>query len=148
MMVKKRKRPGHYCWCCERMRPNEKFSGSGHARHLCRDCSKLGAAELQHRQDRRNLENLVTWEGIIGRKQRKTFNRFLEHPDQRIRRYAEELAVRDAEVRALPGFFEEESFCKPEDDCYKIEDAEAGESPENLCEQIEITGSVDDGIPF
>lgn len=31
---------GHYCWMCGRVRPNEKFSGSGHQRHLCRECAK------------------------------------------------------------------------------------------------------------
>jgi hypothetical protein len=147
-MAKKRKGHGYYCWFCGRTRSNEKFSGSGHARHLCKDCSKLGAVELQYRQEKRNLENLVTWEGIIGRKQRKAFNRFLEHPDLRIRQYAEELAAKDVEARTLPGFFEEDSSCEPEDDCYEIEDAEAGESPENLCEQKEITGSGDYDILF
>jgi len=34
----KRRLPGHYCWACDRRQPNEKFSGRGHARHLCRDC--------------------------------------------------------------------------------------------------------------
>jgi hypothetical protein len=62
------------------------------ARHLCKDCSRLGASELQHRRDLRNLERLVTWEGVIGRKKRKAFNGFLEHLDLRIRRYAEEPA--------------------------------------------------------
>jgi uncharacterized protein len=36
----KKKRQGHYCWRCERYRANEKFSGKGHARHLCKDCSR------------------------------------------------------------------------------------------------------------
>jgi hypothetical protein len=67
------------------MRPNEQFSRSVHARHLCKDCSRLGASELRFRQELRNLERLVTSKGIIGRKKRKTFNRFLEHHDPRIR---------------------------------------------------------------
>lgn len=83
------------------MRPNEKFSASGHARHLCKDCSRLGAPELQYRQDLRSLERCLTWEGIIDRKKRKAFNRFLEHPDPRIRQHAEELAAQDVEARAL-----------------------------------------------
>ena len=39
-MPKKKKRPGHYCWVCGRHRANERFSGKGHARHICRDCSR------------------------------------------------------------------------------------------------------------
>lgn len=30
---------GHYCIICGRTRPNEKFSGKGHRRHICKDCS-------------------------------------------------------------------------------------------------------------
>ena len=61
---RERKLPGHYCWACGRRRPNEKFSGRGHARHLCRECAKLGAEELAYRQALRNLERCITWEGI------------------------------------------------------------------------------------
>ena len=35
--------PGHYCKICGLIRPNEKFSGKGHANHICKDCSKLPA---------------------------------------------------------------------------------------------------------
>ena len=60
---RKRKQPGHFCWACGRRRPNEKFSGRGHARHVCRECAKLGAEELAYRQALRNLERCMTWEG-------------------------------------------------------------------------------------
>jgi hypothetical protein len=131
------------------MRPNEKFSGSGHARHLCKDCSRLGASELQYRQELRNLERCVTWEGIIGRKKRKAFNRFLEHPDPRIRRYAEELAAQDIEARELLRFLEYggDDFV-PEEDYSEFEGATVGASPEDLCSQNEIDGLDDDDIPF
>jgi hypothetical protein len=101
MSGKRKKKRGHFCWCCGRIRPNEKFSGSGHARHLCRDCSRLGKAVLDYRQDIRNLERHVTWESIIGRKRRKSFEKFLSHPDERIRKYAEQLAADDVRARAL-----------------------------------------------
>lgn len=130
------------------MRPNEQFSGSGHARHLCTDCSRLGSSELQHRQDLRNLERLVTWEGIIGRKKRKAFNRFLEHPDPRISRYAEELAARDIEARALLRLFGEEGHCEPEGDRFEFEGAAEGENPQDLSSQNEINAPDDDDIPF
>ena len=42
------------------MRANEKFSGKGHARHLCKDCARLGKEELAYRQAIRNMERLVT----------------------------------------------------------------------------------------
>ena len=90
------KRRGHFCWCCGRMRPNERFSGGGHARHLCKDCHKLGDQELAYRQAVREIERMIQWEtGRVKRKQRSSFARFLRHPNERIRRYAESVAARD-----------------------------------------------------
>ncbi len=100
-MPKKKKRRGHYCWACDRHRANERFTGHGHARHICRDCQKLGAQELAYRQALRNLARCVTWDGIIPRKRRKTFSRFLEHPDPRIRELAQHMALEDAKNRQM-----------------------------------------------
>src|SRR5436305_12475027 len=46
---------GHFCWMCQRHRPNEAFSGKGHARHLCKECSRL---PKESRERRRRLDNL------------------------------------------------------------------------------------------
>ena len=97
---RKRKLPGHYCWACDRRRPNEKFSGRGHARHLCRACAKLGADELEYRQALRDLARCVTWEGFIPRKCRKSFEQFLHHDNPRIRVRAEEMLKTDVAERA------------------------------------------------
>ncbi|MDR2465923.1 MAG: hypothetical protein LBD35_00905 [Prevotellaceae bacterium] len=39
--MKKKKHQGHYCKVCGTYRANEKFSGKGHANHICRTCSAL-----------------------------------------------------------------------------------------------------------
>lgn len=78
------------------MRPNEAFSGGGHARHLCKECSKLGAEELAYRQEVRNIDRLLDWDGLIRRKTRKSFQRYLSHSNPRVRAYATEVAARDA----------------------------------------------------
>ena len=101
----RRKLTGHYCWACDRRRANEKFSGAGHARHLCRDCAKLGSEELTYRQACRNLERCVTFEGIIPRKRRRSFEQFLHHDDPRIRAVAEQVHAEDQAMRAA--FLEE-----------------------------------------
>lgn len=45
-MSKKKNRPhGHYCKICGEYKANEKFSGKGHAVHICKACSRLSAAE-------------------------------------------------------------------------------------------------------
>lgn len=36
---------GHYCKICGEYKANEKFSGKGHAAHICKDCSTLSAEE-------------------------------------------------------------------------------------------------------
>jgi hypothetical protein len=96
---KKKKYRGHFCWCCERVLANERFSGSGHARHLCKQCSKLGADELEYRQGVRNIHRTLDWNGRVRRKHREQFEHFLSHSNDRVRRYAEEIAAKDARIR-------------------------------------------------
>lgn len=95
----KHKRPGHWCWSCGKVLPNERFSGKGHARHLCKECAKLGVEELEYRQALRNLERCITWDGIIPRKQRRNLERFLQHNDERIRIEAEKMQFIDRHER-------------------------------------------------
>jgi hypothetical protein len=87
------------------MRPNERFSGRGHARHVCKDCQKLGAEEFAYRLAIRNIDQMLVWEtGRVKRKHRNGFASFLRHPNERIRRYAESMAARDF----VPGVDEED----------------------------------------
>lgn len=37
-MAKKKKQQGHYCRICGEYKANEKFSGKGHAAHICKNC--------------------------------------------------------------------------------------------------------------
>jgi hypothetical protein len=100
-MAKRKKRyRGHYCWCCGRIRPNEQFSGKGHARYLCKACARLGAEELAYRQALRTLERCMGMSLLIPRKHGTAFNRFLTHQDPRIRAVAGEMAQLDAQTRA------------------------------------------------
>jgi methionyl-tRNA synthetase len=39
-MAKKKRYRGHFCKVCGRILPNEKFSGKGHAAHICKECAK------------------------------------------------------------------------------------------------------------
>ena len=38
MAKKKKKQQGHYCRICDSYKANEKFSGKGHAQHICKSC--------------------------------------------------------------------------------------------------------------
>ena len=48
---KKRKQPGHYCRCCGRRRANEKFSGTGHSKHICKSCENEKRTELKRKRE-------------------------------------------------------------------------------------------------
>jgi uncharacterized membrane protein YukC len=98
-MGKRKRRRGHFCWSCRGVLPNERFSGRGHARHVCKQCQKLGPEELAYRSAARNMERLLNWDRTIRRKRRQEFERFLQHSNPRVRRYAEELSECDASRR-------------------------------------------------
>ena len=91
---------GHYCWSCDRVRANERFSGRGHARHLCRSCAKLGASELEFRQAVRNIDRSLVLHDVIPRRKRASLERYLEHPNERVRAYVQKVFASDARRRA------------------------------------------------
>ncbi len=55
-MSKKKNHPhGNYCKICGEYKANEKFSGKGHAAHICKACSRLSAAEKAAAMDMSRL---------------------------------------------------------------------------------------------
>ena len=48
---------GHYCKVCGEYKSNEKFSGKGHAAHICKACSQLSAAEQAEAMTIKRLMN-------------------------------------------------------------------------------------------
>jgi hypothetical protein len=86
-----RKRSGHFCWCCGRRRPNERFSGRNHGRHLCRECARLPHEEREYRQGERDIDRLLHGGLHIPRRRRRQFDRFLEHPNARVRDLARQI---------------------------------------------------------
>ena len=48
--MKRKKHRGHTCYFCGRHRPNEAFSGRGHARHLCKECARRPREERERRE--------------------------------------------------------------------------------------------------
>ncbi len=112
-MAKRKKHGGHYCWVCQRYLPNEKFSGRGHAQHLCKQCRRLGPKELAYRQTVRNIDRfLERGAGRIRRKDRKAFQPFLDDPDERVRKHALSWAywLKPSRKHSDDGLFEEEQL--------------------------------------
>jgi len=44
-MAKKKRYRGHFCKVCGNILPNEKFSGKGHAAHICKKCARKSKAQ-------------------------------------------------------------------------------------------------------
>ena len=105
------KKHGHYCKVCGEYKANEKFSGKGHASHICKSCASLPAekqAELMTLNRLFNLPWRLSKEQLSWLKNRLKDRR----PDVR------ELAQEQYEMRFPPrhledddfNFFDEESF--------------------------------------
>lgn len=60
---------------------------------------KLGKEELAYRQHVRNIDRLLHWDGIIRRKNRAAFERYLSHSDERVRKYANEVKEHNEQRR-------------------------------------------------
>ncbi len=54
----------HYCRICDRYRANEKFSGKGHATHVCKDCLKLPKAERRHIEEKEEISRFLNQSNI------------------------------------------------------------------------------------
>ena len=53
---------GTCCRVCDKSKANEKFSGRGHAAHICKQCASLPAAEKAERMTLNRLD------GMLGRR--------------------------------------------------------------------------------
>ncbi len=58
-MLKRKKYRGHYCKICGKCKPNEKFSGKGHGKHICKSCQSLSAEVKEDLMRIRNIEQIM-----------------------------------------------------------------------------------------
>jgi hypothetical protein len=57
---KKHQKPhGHYCKVCGQHKSNEKFSGKGHAAHICKQCASMPIAERNGEMTFRKIEGMA-----------------------------------------------------------------------------------------
>ena len=125
-------------------RANEGFSRK---RGVCRHCSKLGSAEIAFGQHARDIDRLLTFDGLVRRTHQSAFEKYLVHADSRVRAYAVRVKQRDEvrrqELRAMWAEIQAEEAAY-EESMLEV-DAEA-----DVCEgDQEPTGrDEDDEIPF
>lgn len=85
-MAKRKKLPGHYCKICGRRRPNEKFSGSGHAAHICKDCAKM---PVDKRKERMIINRIYSLPFRLKKEQRSWLETMRKDPREEVRAAAE-----------------------------------------------------------
>lgn len=93
------RRSGRYCWSCGCRRPNERFSRRSSQRGVCRECYRLGPAELAFRQVAANIDRALCHGELIPKRHRNVIESALQHGDQRVREYAAAVIARDIQVR-------------------------------------------------
>lgn len=79
---------GHFCRICGRVRANEKFTGRGHRRHICKDCQRRPRAE-HDRLDRLEELDRFLRQSIISGKNQLRLRVLTQHPDPEVRSMAE-----------------------------------------------------------
>ena len=52
------KKHGHYCKVCGCYKANEKFSGKGHAAHICKSCASLSPEQQAEQTTLNRIYNL------------------------------------------------------------------------------------------
>ena len=57
---KKKKQPGHYCRRCGRRRANERFSGKGHSKHICKSCENEKRTEAKRKRQIAEARRVAT----------------------------------------------------------------------------------------
>ena len=63
------KKHGHYCHVCGKHRANEKFSGKGHVKHICKDCDREHRAAIRARK--KEFDSRVVFVQVLARPDRK-----------------------------------------------------------------------------
>ena len=52
------KKQGHYCKICGEYKANEKFSGTGHAAHICKSCASMSVEDRNQEMTLTRIMNL------------------------------------------------------------------------------------------
>ena len=83
---------GQFCWMCERMRPNESFSGRNHGRHLCRECARLPKSERDRKSRLSALTQMLTRQSNISKLNIRMASAWSEEGDSHVTALAQVVA--------------------------------------------------------
>jgi methionyl-tRNA synthetase len=88
-MPKKKRYRGHFCKVCGRILPNEKFSGKGHAAHICKTCAKKPEDKRLEGIALNRIQRVYRY-GDLSRNNRKLLEDYSHSPNERVRSAAKE----------------------------------------------------------
>lgn len=131
-MAKKKKQHGHYCKICGERKANEKFSGKGHAAHICKECSALPQEKKNELQYINQIDRIAgkyprsrqDWEFLEKISKNRKYPEAAEfaqmilgtnqnQPDIEI---ADDVIFDDADIDCLPVFSEKKKFSELDSD--------------------------------
>lgn len=81
---------GYYCRICGTVKANEKFSGKGHKRHICKKCSKLPATDREDLKILNKIYGLFRYDNL-SKVNRRMLEGYLKHKSEKIRAASEEM---------------------------------------------------------
>jgi methionyl-tRNA synthetase len=93
-MARKKGYRGHYCKVCGEILPNEKFTGKGHAAHICKSCARKPLDEQQEAVALNHICRTFRYSNL-SRQNRLILERYVHNKSER---------VRQAALDALSGF--------------------------------------------
>ena len=86
MISSMKKAHGHYCKICGKYKANEKFSGKGHAAHICKECAKL---PIEKRNEMQTVNRLISLPFRLSREQRSWLEKMRKDKREDVRNTAE-----------------------------------------------------------
>jgi hypothetical protein len=88
-MAKMKRYRGHFCKVCGRILPNERFSGRGHAAHICKACAKKPEEKRKEAIALNRISRVYRY-GDLSRNNRRVLENYSHSPNERIREAATE----------------------------------------------------------
>ncbi len=89
-MAKKKRYRGHYCKICRRILPNEKFSGKGHSKKICKKCSKIPLEKRNEIMDVNRIYSLYKYSNL-SKSNRLMLEKYLSNQSEKVRLAAKEM---------------------------------------------------------
>jgi hypothetical protein len=126
----------------------ERFSGNGHARHICRACSKLDPGEKEYRKALADLDRACRHSyPFIHKSRRKWFDGLAASPNEKIRKLHAEVTADMAKEREEMRRLRAEDERAMEEYVARIDRDDSGNRDETPYDDPDPAWN-DDEIPF